>query len=59
MGRECTRIEQVAYRREFAFIRGPFCLTRTVQNVGVSGIRWVAGLLVIVALLAIFARRHK
>jgi len=25
----------------------------------VSGIRWVAGLLVIVALLAIFARRRK
>jgi hypothetical protein len=29
-----------------------------VQNVGMSGIRWVAGLLVIVALLAIFARRR-
>jgi hypothetical protein len=30
-----------------------------VQNVGVSGIRWVAGLLVVAALLAIFVKRRK
>jgi hypothetical protein len=30
-----------------------------VQNVGVNGIRWVAGLLVLVALLAIFIKRRR
>jgi hypothetical protein len=49
------------HSRASAFIRGP-CFGfpgPQVQNVGVNGIRWVAGLLVIVALLAIFARRKK